>query len=99
MEQSCSIYILECADGMLYVGMSSQLERRIESHILGNVTSTKKRLPIRLLWSREIGDRELTHKMELYLKKWKRDRKMKLAQGDPYMLYYFDKYLCTVEKL
>jgi len=48
------VYILECRDGHRYVGMASDLGRRLADHRKGKVRSTKGRLPVRLVYFEEV---------------------------------------------
>ena len=43
-------YVLECGDGMLYVGSTSDLRRRIKEHLSGAVPATQHRLPVDLVY-------------------------------------------------
>ena len=46
------MYILECRDGSLYVGSTIKLEQRIIEHNTGEGAGfTRKRLPVRLLYT------------------------------------------------
>jgi putative endonuclease len=46
------VYLLECADGTLYVGISVDPRRRAEQHNAGRgARYTRTRLPVRLLGS------------------------------------------------
>jgi putative endonuclease len=44
------VYILRCADHDRYYGYTSDLARRIQEHRQGNVSSTRPRLPIELVY-------------------------------------------------
>jgi putative endonuclease len=43
-------YILRCADGRLYYGSTGDLRRRLRDHQGGRVRSTRRYLPVRLVW-------------------------------------------------
>lgn len=44
------VYMLRCADGSLYVGQTDALERRVASHVAGEISGyTAERLPVRLV--------------------------------------------------
>jgi putative endonuclease len=46
------VYLLECADGTLYTGISLDPERRVKQHNAGRgARYTRTRLPVRLLGS------------------------------------------------
>ena len=47
-----SVYILECADGSYYTGITNDLARRLDRHRLGRASKyTRCRLPVRLAWA------------------------------------------------
>jgi predicted GIY-YIG superfamily endonuclease len=49
------VYILRCADGSLYTGIAKNVERRLAQHLRGRASRyTRARLPVTLLWTREI---------------------------------------------
>lgn len=63
------IYILHCdKDGKLYTGYTKNLELRFEQHQLGKVTSTKDRLPLRLIYYEACLDQADALHREKYLK-------------------------------
>jgi len=50
------VYILRCGDGSLYTGITKDLERRLAQHRAGRASRyTRSRLPVALVWSREIA--------------------------------------------
>lgn len=45
-----SVYVLECADGSYYTGVTNDLSRRIEAHRAGTASKyTRGRRPVRLV--------------------------------------------------
>jgi putative endonuclease len=45
-----SVYILECADGSYYTGVTNALPRRLEAHAAGTASKyTRSRRPVRLV--------------------------------------------------
>ncbi|MBU1292916.1 GIY-YIG nuclease family protein [Patescibacteria group bacterium] len=77
------VYILTCADGTLYTGISTDLERRITEH---NTTDkgakyTHARRPVTLAYSEMHVSRSEASKREALLKKLSRVEKLKLI-GD-----------------
>ena len=46
--ESWSVYLLRCADGTLYCGMTNDLSRRLAAHGRGRVKYTRGRLPVEL---------------------------------------------------
>lgn len=43
-------YVLRCADGILYVGFTSDLRERMKWHQAGKVQTTSVRLPVELVY-------------------------------------------------
>ncbi|MGO9642010.1 MAG: GIY-YIG nuclease family protein [Candidatus Acidiferrales bacterium] len=51
-------YLLRCADGSFYVGITNDLEERIRKHNRGlGPRFTKLRRPVELIWSERRADR------------------------------------------
>lgn len=45
------LYILRCADGSLYTGITTDLERRLQKHQKGRASKyTRSRLPVKLVY-------------------------------------------------
>ena len=73
-----TVYILRCADGTLYTGISNDLERRIAEHEAGHGAKyTKGRGPFQLVYQESCKDRGLASKRENEIKSL--DRQAKLA--------------------
>jgi len=72
------VYMLECADGTLYTGITTDLQRRIDEHNHSpkGARYTRVRRPVRLVYSEEHTDRSSASKREYAIKK-KMDRKAK----------------------
>ena len=63
------VYILKSGkDGGLYVGMSSEVEKRLLAHNRGATTSTKHRRPFTLVYCESHPDRVTARKREKFLK-------------------------------
>ena len=75
-------YLLECADGTLYTGISNHLPRRLGQHGRGVASKyTRTRLPVRLRWTERLPDRSAALRREAEIKRLPRARK--LALGGP----------------
>ncbi|HVI39639.1 MAG TPA: GIY-YIG nuclease family protein [Anaerovoracaceae bacterium] len=73
------IYIIQCADGTLYTGWTTDLESRMEAHNSGaGAKYTRGRGPVRLLYSEAFETKGEALKREIEIKKLKRGRKLKL---------------------
>lgn len=54
--KSYLVYILRCADGSYYTGVTNDLERRVAEHQQGIVPGyTRKRRPVTLVYSQEFS--------------------------------------------
>lgn len=80
---SWEVYLLECADGTLYTGVSRDLPRRLRQHngeLSGGPRYTSGRRPVRLLWSEAALDRSRAQAREAAIKKLSREQKLALAR-------------------
>lgn len=76
------VYILRCADGTLYTGITNDLTRRCDQHNAGTASRyTRSRLPVALVYQEEQGSRSLALKRELAIKKLSRQQKELLIGG------------------
>jgi putative endonuclease len=76
--------MVKCADGTLYTGIATELERRIEEHNNSDKGAkyTRIRRPVRLVYSEEYPDRSLASKREYEIKKkMSRVEKLELIAG------------------
>lgn len=70
------VYVLQCADGTLYTGISNNLSRRLAQHAAGTASRyTRSRLPVRLAWQEPQGSRSEALKRELAIKRLTRQQK------------------------
>jgi putative endonuclease len=76
---SCFCYIVECADGTLYTGWTTDPERRLKAHNAGRgARYTRMRLPVRLVYVEPQTDRGAAMKRERAIKALSRARKQRL---------------------
>jgi len=74
-------YLLECADGTLYTGISNDLPRRLGQHARGVASKyTRARLPVRLRWTERQRDRSAALKREAQIKGLTRAGKLALRR-------------------
>ena len=72
------VYILKCADGSLYTGWTTDLEKRVIAHNSGNGAKyTKSRLPVELIYYEEFENKSDALKRECAIKKLSRVEKLK----------------------
>lgn len=73
-------YLLECADGSLYTGITNDLDKRVAAHNDGTASKyTRSRLPARLIYSEAHPDRSAASRREATIKKLKRASKLALT--------------------
>ena len=78
--RSWHCYILECADGTLYTGITTDPHRRLLEHNRGlGAKYTRSRLPVQLLWTEPHPDRAAATRRELEIKRLPAATKRHLA--------------------
>ncbi|MCH7605277.1 GIY-YIG nuclease family protein [Patescibacteria group bacterium] len=60
--------LLSLKDHKFYIGYSTDLKRRLSEHKTGGSVSTKKRLPLKLLYYEAHTNKEDAHRREKYFK-------------------------------
>ena len=79
------VYILECADGSLYTGITTDLEGRIAAHESGKgARYTRGRGPFTLMYSEECDTRSAASKREMSIKSLGRAEKLRLCNAYRY---------------
>ncbi len=73
------IYIVECSDGSLYTGYTTDLERRMKVHNSNKGAKyTRGRTPVSLLYYEEYDNKGEAMKREIDIKKLRREKKLLL---------------------
>ena len=76
------LYILECADGTLYTGITNDLARRVGQHNAGDGAKyTRTRRPVRLRYWESCLDRSGAGRRECAVKKLPRAKKQELVRA------------------
>lgn len=73
------LYVVQCSDGTLYTGITTDIHRRVRQHngeIKGGAKYTRSRRPVRLLASRPLPDRSAASKAEWQFKQLRRAQKL-----------------------
>ena len=69
-EQPWFVYVLECVDGSLYTGISTDVARRFKQHCSGKgARYTRGRTPVRVLASFRFETQSLALRAEIRIKK------------------------------
>lgn len=82
--KSYYVYILECSDATYYIGITSNIERRLIEHNSGldKTAYTYTRRPITLKWIQEFNDPNQAIAFEKQLKGWSKRKKLALIEED-----------------
>lgn len=81
-EQRWFVYVLRCADGTLYTGITTDTARRVQEHNAGaplGARYTRSRRPVALIYVESVSSRALATQRELTIKKLDRHRKLALC--------------------
>jgi len=74
------VYLLRCADGTLYAGITTDLDRRLAAHNAGaGARYTRARRPVELIHAEPATDRAEASRREAAIKKLPRMAKLALA--------------------
>ena len=77
-------YLLECADGTLYCGITNDLEKRLAAHNAGEGAKyTRGRVPVRLAHVESYADKSAALKREMQIKQMLRREKLALCNSNP----------------
>lgn len=72
-------YLLRCADGTLYGGYTTDLQKRLAAHNSGKGAKyTRSRLPVELVYWEECPTKEAAMSREWQLKHLPREKKLEL---------------------
>ncbi|MBS0161920.1 MAG: GIY-YIG nuclease family protein [Nitrospira sp.] len=78
------VYILECADGSLYTGITNDLERRMRAHASGKGAKyTKRRGPFTVRYTESLNSKGAALQREAAIKSLDRTAKMALLAARP----------------
>ena len=81
---ACVVYMLQCGDGSLYTGSTTDLNRRLAAHSSGRGAKyTRSRLPVELVYQEEAADRSAALRREAAIKRLDRGAKLALIAGGP----------------
>jgi predicted GIY-YIG superfamily endonuclease len=78
------VYLLRCADGSLYCGWTTDLERRLLAHAEGRASRyTRSRRPVALAAALAMPDRGAARREEARIKRLPRTAKLALVAAEP----------------
>ena len=78
-----SLYIVRCADGSLYTGIATDVERRFGEHVSGmrGARFLRGRGPLEIVFRANAGDRAAASRLEYRVKRLSRAQKLALVDG------------------
>jgi predicted GIY-YIG superfamily endonuclease len=77
------VYVLRCSNNSLYIGMTNDLEKRIEKHKLGTGSKfVRSWRPFKLVKTIPCRDAGEARRLEYHLKKFTRSRKIEVLELD-----------------
>ncbi len=92
------VYMLRCGDGSIYTGITTDLHRRFQEHLLGKgakYTKSHGAVKIEAAWS--CNDRSLASRMEAVIKRLPKREKESLAnEPSKFYLILKDKLNCNL---
>ncbi|MBN1890361.1 MAG: GIY-YIG nuclease family protein [Thermoflexales bacterium] len=78
----CFVYIVECADGTLYTGWTTDLARRVATHNAGRGSFyTRLRRPVKLVYWEGHASRSQAQQREVAIKRQTRAAKCRLVSA------------------
>lgn len=88
MEQRWQLYMLQTAAGILYTGISTDVERRLQQHQSGRgARALRGKGPLTLVFHCEAGDRAAASRLEYQVKQLTRTQKLLLVAQQPSCLH------------
>ena len=79
-----SVYLVRMADGRLYTGIATDVERRFKEHCAGGVKAAKAlkgKGPLQLVFAKEVGDRSTASRLEAKIKGLNKSQKEALVSN------------------
>lgn len=80
--RSYTVYVVQCADGSLYTGITTDIDRRIREHNgiePGGAKYTQARRPVTLVYATGAPDRAAATQEEYRIKRLSRQEKLRLV--------------------
>ena len=75
------VYLLRCADGSLYTGITNDIARRLRAHGAGRASRyTRSRLPVELVYVERAATRATAQRRESAIKALPRIAKLRLIR-------------------
>jgi len=78
------VYIVKSIDGLLYTGVTNNIDRRLRQHngeIKGGAKFTRRSRPWTVVYCKQCNSRSEAQRLEAKLKKFPRWEKLRLVEG------------------
>jgi putative endonuclease len=77
------VYVVRCADGSLYTGISTDVPARVAAHNAGRgARYTRSRRPVELVHTEQEQSQSTALRREADIKGWPRERKLTLVEAE-----------------
>ncbi len=77
------VYVVRCADGTLYTGYTTDVERRVAEHNAGTGAKyTRGRRPVTLVHTEAFASKSAAMRREYAVKQLRRRQKLRLIRAD-----------------
>ncbi len=78
-DNTYKVYMLRCADGSLYTGITNDIEKRLRAHNNGSAARyTRGRRPVELVYTEDAADKPSALRRELQINALTREQKLRL---------------------
>lgn len=79
-----TLYILRCADGALYTGIATDVDKRVAEHVAGvrGAKYLRGKGPFEVVFAECVGDRARAQRLEYRVKQLTREQKLALVRGE-----------------
>jgi len=78
-----SLYIVRCADGALYTGIATDVDKRLAEHVSGaGAKFLRGKGPLEIVFAEAVGDRSSALQLEYRVKRLTREQKLELVRGE-----------------
>jgi len=76
------VYLIECGDGTIYTGITTDIQRRFKEHGSGKGGAyTRSKKVKKVLYTEQYIDRSSALKREAEIKGWRREKKLNLIKS------------------
>lgn len=86
-----SLYIVRCADGVLYTGIATDVDKRLIEHASGaGAKFLRGKGPLEIVFAETVGDRSSALQLEYRVKRLSREQKLEIVRGERQLIELVD---------